>query len=325
MKVRQKVFLGLLILFIVLGIFSIVYGVVRPEENIIGYVSGSATVVIAILTMAYVYVTSRQLDVMGKQLEQMEIDRRLQNQPLPYVNNMEMRIEKPRLYFSPPEFGCVPEARYWAKVKIRNIGNHPAVCIDVSARIEIPIQDKRRYFGSVSINIATIGEKENYPINKDDDDNFLFAEDEEGLLIQALRELSVAKMPLLSCRVLFRNIMGGCFVLNCRYRLYPKREEDYSLFGEWLTAMKSFGIRYKNDIENLKGLRKSNEEKWDEEFERLKATFSGSLTGEDIGVEAWPIPGSFEVKSITAGEYEKEIKDVAYGVKKTVSMECIVK
>lgn len=321
---RQKVFLGLLILFIVSGVFSIVYGVLSPEENIATYVSGAATVVIAILTMAYVYVTSRQLDVMGKQLEQMEIDRRLQNQPLPYVNNMDVRMEKPRLYFSPPEFKCMAEARYWAKIKIRNIGNHPAVCVDVSARIEIPIQDKKRYFRSASINIPTIGEKENYPVNKDDDDSFLFAEDEEGLLIQGLRELSVAKMPLLSCRILFRNIMGGCFILNCRYRMYPKRKEDDSLFGEWLTGMKSFCIRRKNDIENLERLRKSNVEKWDEEFNRLKDAFSESISGEDIAVEAWPIPGSFAVKSITTGDYKKELGDVTYGVRKTESMECVL-
>lgn len=321
----QKIFLGLLILFVVVGIFFIAYGVVNSERNIITYVSGSATVVIAILTMAYVYVTSRQLDVMGRQLKQMEMARRLENQPLPYMSSMRVRIEKPRLYWSPPEFKCIAEPRYWVYVKIRNVGSHPAICVDVSGRIEIPIEDKKRYFRSASINVPTIEEKEDYPVSTDDDDNFLFANDGEGLLIQALREPSVNKMPSLSCRILFRNILGGCFISNCRYRMYPKKEEDLSLFGEWLSAMKSFYIKYKNDIGNLDKLRKSNEEKWEEEFNRLKGIFGECVSGEDTEIDSWPIPGSFAVESITEGEYEKELEDVSYGVKKTETMECIVK
>lgn len=324
-EMRQKAFLGLLISFGVLGIFAIVYAVVNPERNVVAYISGSATVVIAVLTMAYVYVTSRQLDVMGRQLEQMEIDRRLENQPLPYVNNIRVRIEKPRLYHSAPEFESLAESRYWVYVKIRNVGNHPAICIDVSARIEIPLQDRKKYFRSVSINVPAIGEKENYPANTDGEDDFLFATDGEGLFIQALREPSVNKMPSLSCRILFRNILGGCFVSNCRYRLYPKKEEDLSLFGEWLSGMKSFHIKYKNDIVKLGQLEKSNAAAWGEEFERLKGVFAGYVGGEDAEADAWPMPGSFAVKSITEVEYEKELEDVSYGVRKAEAMECIAK
>lgn len=323
---RQRVFLGLLILFIVLGIFSIVYAVMNPGQSIFSYISGSATVVIAILTMAYVYVTSRQLDVMANQLEEMKIERKLQNQPLPYISNISVWIEKPRFFFSPPgpwEQYSV-NARCWAKIRIRNIGSHPAVCIDVSGRIEIPNGDKKRYFVSTSINIPAIGEKENYPVNDGDDDEFLFGKDDEGVIIEALRESNVNRLPLLDYRILFRNIMGGCFLLSCKYRLYRKREEDGALLSNWLAEMKSFSVKYKNEIENLRKLEESHSEKRDEEFVKLKESFSKSISGEDVKLSPWLIPGSFMVKPLSVEEYEKALGDVSYGVKIGAGpMECV--
>ena len=312
---KRSVFLGLLIPLVGLGVYVIVCAVMATEQNAFNYISGLAMVVIATLTLAYVYVTSRQLSVMEKQLEQIEIERRVQNQPLPYISNMDVLIEKPRFYFSPPEEEYSAQSRYWAKVKIRNIGNHPAVCVDVSMRIEILVGDEKRYFSATSINIPTIGEKEDYPTNRGDDDRCLFAGDNEGLLIGGLREQRLKELPLLNCRILFRNVMGGCFISSCQYRIYPKKEEDGSSFSEWLSRMKAFGIKYKNDIEGLGSLRKSNKDKWEKEFDKLKESFSDSIGGEDIEVSPWLVPGSFGVKSITMGEYEKEIADVAYGVK----------
>lgn len=317
---RQKVLLGFLILVIGLGVFSIVYAVVHPEQNVFNYISGLATVVIAILTMAYVYVTSRQLEVMAGQLEQMEIERRLQNQPLPYMSDIVVRIEKPGFFFSTldkdnPNNPYSAHTRYLAKVRLRNIGSHPAVCIDVSARIEVPDGAKERYFLATSINIATIGEKENYPIDGEVYDGFLFAGDWDGAVIEALRERNPDRLPIVSCRILFRNIMGGCFMSTCKYRLYPGKEEDDSLFVNWLSEMKSFWIRHKNDVENLGRLLGSDRDKYDIEYGKLEESFNKSVSGDDVKLVSWRIPGSFGIKSISLGEYEKEIGDIAYSLR----------
>ena len=316
-KVRQKVLLGLLILLLVLGIFSIVYAVMNPERNVFDYISGLAVVVLAMLTMAYVYVTSRQLDVMSGQLKEMETESRLQNQPLPYINSVDVLIEKPTFFYTVEVKGneYSAQARYGARIKVRNVGSHPAVCIDISARIEVPVKDRKRYFSSTSISIPTLGEKEDYTIKKGDLGTFLFANDVEGVLIEALREEEPDKLPLLNFRILFRNIMGGCFLLSCSYRLYPQKEEDDSLFANWLTEMNSFWIKNKNDIEKLKSLTHSNEGKWREEFDKLGKSFKESMKGEDIKLYAWMMPGSFAIKSIEPEDYEKEMGDISYGVK----------
>lgn len=315
---RQKVFLGVLILVIVLGVFSIAYAVRNPERN--AFIAGLATVMIAMLTMGYVYMASRQLDVMAGQLEQMEIERRLQNQPLPYIGKINAWIEKPGFFCSVleednPNYPYSANARYWVETKIRNIGSHPAVSIDVSARIEIPSGDEKLCLLATSINIPTIGEREDYPISGDRGDEFLFAQDSEGALIQALREKDTDKLPVLSCRILFRNIMGGCFLSTCKYRLYPGKAEDDSLFISWLSEIKSFWIKYKNDVEKFERLRDSDKAKWAKEYAKFKKSFSESLSGEDVKLLSWAIPGSFAIKSMGLEEYEKEIGDISYNIR----------
>jgi len=314
---RQNVLLGLLILVAGLGIFSIVYAVMNPEENVVSYISGLTTVVIAILTMGYVYVTSGQLNVMGKQLEQMEAGQKFENQPLPYINDIDVWIDKPSFFFTPSQKGEAynAQSRYWARIKIRNVGSHPAVCIDVSGRIMVRGGGRERNFSATSINIPTLGEKEDYPAKEEGGDKFLFAEDGEGLLIQALREENPDLFPLLGFRILFRNILGGCFLLTCGYRLYPGKREDDSLFVEWLSGMNSFWIKYKNDVANLRSLEDSTSEKWNEEFGKLRKSFEESMSGKDIRLVPWLVPGSFAIMSIGIEEYKKEIAEIAYEVK----------
>ena len=317
-KKREKVVLGVLILVIVLGVFSMAYTVRNPERN--AFIAGLATVMIAMLTMGYVYMASRQLDVMGGQLEQMEIERRLQNQPLPYIGKINAWIEKPSLFCSVmeednPNYPYSANARYWVEPKIRNIGSHPAVSIDVSARIEIPSGDEKLCFLATSISIPTIEEKGDYPISGERGDKFLFAQDSEGALIQALQEKDPYRLPVLSCRILFKNIMGGCFLSTCKYRLSTGDAETASLFINWLSEIKSFWIKYKNDIKELEKLRDSDAPKWKKEYNRFKKSFTESLSGEDVKLLSWAIPGSFAIESLGLEEYEKEIGDISYNIR----------
>lgn len=323
----EKLHKALFILFIsllALGIFSIAYAVLNPGLNVINYISGSAIVVIAILTMAYVYITSKQLDVMAKQLEQIKIEREFQNQPLPYIYDVKGSVEKPRPYYSPPEdkpYSVI--SRYWVKFKLRNLSNSPAVCVDISARIEVASNDTKTYLYSISINIPTLEEKQNYPTDGANN-SFLFSMDEEGILLQALREDDFRKLPTVTFRTLYRNILGGCFISYNKYRLYRKELEQDSVLSNWLSEIKSFWVKYKHELDDLKGLRKGDTNKWDEKFDALKEKFGKFIIGEDMELEPWQIPGTFKVSAIGEEEYKEAIEDVSYGVRLTEGLKCIV-
>ena len=74
-----------------------------PKLEIIPFIGVASTLAIALLTVAYVIVTSRQLLVMQNQLAEMAKSRELDAQPLPVLFVNEVFLEKPDFYYSPPD------------------------------------------------------------------------------------------------------------------------------------------------------------------------------------------------------------------------------
>ena len=312
LEMRHSVLLGLLVLGFGLGAFFMVYAVMHPERDVIGFISGSATVVIAVLTMAYVYVTSRQLGVMTRQLESMEDEQRLRNQPLPSICTMEAWIEKPRLYFSPPEGEYSAHARYWLRPSIRNIGSHAAIGIDALADIEVRVGEDRRCLRSSAISIPALGQGEDCSTKAGVDETFFFPADTDNAVIRALRQQALGRLPVVNCSLLFRNIMGGCFLLTCRYRLYLRDTKDEAVLSMWLRGMESFWTKHQHDIEDLKPLRDRDREKWRREFDRLERSLGEAMGEENMDLSPWLIPGSYAVEPIDREEYEGRIAEVTY-------------
>ncbi len=141
MKIKnsQKILLGFFILIAALGIYFFIRSLASPTADFISSLSGASTFILALLTLAYVYITSKQLDVMAQQLNETKRDRELQNQPLPWINKVEICIEKPRVFYSPPEKNPYRTlARYFVYFNIKNAGSFPAISIDITASIMIP-------------------------------------------------------------------------------------------------------------------------------------------------------------------------------------------
>jgi hypothetical protein len=250
---------------------------------------------------------------MARQLDETKRDRELQNQPLPWVSQIEVLIEKPRFFYSPPDKSYQAMSRYGVNFALKNIGNHPAVCTDVTSRIEIPQEDKALYLDAVSVSVETLEEKQKYPYEKEHKKGFLFADDAEGKMLKALRENDLGKYPRLRFRILYRNVLGGCFVLYNEYLLCPETPEQDSILKNWLSQITSFPIHFKKDLDSLKELKGLKDKRWEELFDRVKAQFADSLNGEDIKLFTWSIPGTFMVRTLSNEEYLKAIKNISYG------------
>ena len=187
-KIYQMVLIGLFVLLLALGVFSFVYSAVQKKYDLINSISAAGTFVIALLTLAYVYITSRQLDIMGEQLKENKKDRELQNQPLPWITSLLLTIENPDFYYSPPEQKYEALSRYYTKFKVKNVGGCPAVSVDISATLEIQSGDGTKLFSAASERIETLEEKQMYPQEKQTFYNIMFTEDVKGELLTALRE-----------------------------------------------------------------------------------------------------------------------------------------
>ncbi len=312
-KSRQTIFISIFALLMILGLFSVIYSAIDEEHDVMQYLAGSATFVIALLTITYVYITSRQLDVMTEQLNQIKVDRELQSQPLPWISSIDVVLERPRFYFSPPEDEYAVLSRYFVNFRLKNIGACPAVCVNIMGRMVVPRDGEDICFYSVASSIPALEEKEEYP-SKGKEEGFHFADDNNGYLIEALREGDITKYPLVECRIIYRNILGGCFTLRNKYRVYPEKEFKDRVVKNWLGVVRAHSVKYKKEIDVLKKMADKDEKKWDKGFESLKAVVDKSILGKDIKIVPWPIPGEFKVDAISQGEYDKIASELSYGV-----------
>jgi len=283
---------------------------------------------------------------MAKQLNEMKYDRELQNQTLPWISELNFCVEKPRLYYSPPEKEHSAHSRYWAYLFVKNLGSFHAVCTDVSSHIivlknksttdydaclgtplnnssdnEKPNEEKILLFDTTSIRIDILEEKEKYPANKPKGDDFLFADDQEGILLKRLIDSNIVGYPILKIRIHYKNVLGACFALYNVYQIYPTYTdgEINPVIKDWLSKILSFPITYSNELGRLKNLKKSNNKKeHDELFAEVKTKYNDSLLNGSSEpnfekLRVIPIPGYFSIKPISEEEYLEATKDISYG------------
>jgi hypothetical protein len=329
-KPRQIVLVVFFLLILLIFVFSYIYSKDNSNRDFIATLSGTATVIVALLTLSYVYITSRQLDIMQKQLEENKKDRELSNQPLPWINDIKFYLEKPEFYYNPPQKEYSFQSRYFACFHLKNVGTSPAVVVDVSASLLVKNKNQKTTFSTAAIRVETLEEKQIYPHNEDEEDNnLMFAGDKKGIVLDALREANMENFPELHVTVLFRNVLGGCFLVNNIYRLYPKDKDQDSVFSNWLTLISSFTIKYKKELEMLPSLLAKDITQWSIVSEKVRQDLKQSLLGNDDmkknEVDLWSIPNSLNITPIDKKEYQKETNNFYYGRKLPPSAPCNTK
>lgn len=135
MNKRYKIILGGII---AVFFICLIYSFIDRDFDFITYIAGLSSFFVALLTVVYVYTTNEQLKMMNKQLKQMEKEQKQQQQPFPHISKVELEIEKPRFFYTPPanEYSC--QSRYRIIANIDNLTSEPAVLLDVVATIDIP-------------------------------------------------------------------------------------------------------------------------------------------------------------------------------------------
>lgn len=300
---------------LVVGIGASIYSVVNPSFDALKLLSGYATFLIALLTVVYVITTRRQLRVMTRQLDEMARDRELQAQPLPWPVALMVYSERPRL-FKGPEHPDRPImlVRHHAETRIRNLGSSTAVSVDISSFLVVPSDKKPTQWSCVSCRAEVLEEKHEYPEQEGEKNTFMFAEDQGALLLTSLLDNRLERLPMLHVLVHYRNILGASFALRRIYRLYPKKDTQETI-KTWLERLHNFPLRYKEDLDKLERMNSTNDPRADDAYKELKAKSIEKLPEERIEFEAWPVPGTGDVKTLTNEEYEKAVSRIGYGVR----------
>lgn len=315
-----------LIILLLAGLGACVYSAINPSFSAASVLSGYATFAIALLTVVYVATTRHQLWIMTRQLGEMMRARELQAQPLPWPISVRVFSERPQLLLNPLKIPSewVALIRHIVEVRIRNIGTSPAISVDISCRLKVPIEVKPIEWPAVAVRAEVIEEKHEYPEYQDEYSGFLFSDDTDGHLLTAILDNRIDKLPQLHIHVLYRNTLGGCFQLRRVYKLYPRKDNNREILISWLERIHNFPVRHKEDLDLLSRLRSSMDQRAEKMFKDLKEECQEGLSKEEIDYDIWSVPASGEISSLTGEQYAQAVREISYGFRIDSSYICPV-
>jgi len=248
----------------------------------------------------------------------MRRERELQNQPLPWITKIKVIIEKPQLFLSGPN-SLNFHSRYIISLQLKNIGNHPAVCIDIGSKLSLFSDKEKIEYSTVYERIDTLEEKQE---SLEDSISFLFPSDQSGNLIKNILSQKTNNYPILEIDMFYKNIIGGCFLIKNKYKLYPKisREDhslilDESILKNWIGLIRSIPAQFEKDITNLEGSIKDCKfvyDKDDDKPRNVDKYIEANLIGDNIELVPDPIPGELTINPLSSYEYENLILKTRY-------------
>jgi hypothetical protein len=286
-KLHIAIFISLLLL-----LALICLEVWYPTLPLINILNGISTVVVACFTCIYALITYGQFENMNLQLDEMKLERFLQNQPVLSVDkNISVSIKKPYLYANPLEqtFEYVSKCRI--AYQVGNFSTNSAICVDMITRLVF--QDGTE-IKSRADRIDVLGANQSFITTMIYPDSGL----QLGKILNALIEDRLK----LRVAVLYRTIMGGYFSAQSSYLIMPKNKEVIEALREWA-----------DDIMNAESKMKvleqrSSPEKQDSDLKNELDVAALDFI-HDFYVEA--ISKEYKNTNLTSEEYERKQADFA--------------
>ena len=290
------------------GILSYFFFNTLHLKDFLNYMTGFATILLAILTGIYVITTNGQLNVMRKQLKEMEFSRNLQTQPLPIIKDVECYIVPPEIFKDVPDnWKIVNSTRVYMNGKVENIGVGSAVSIDIIPNL-ICKYPNEKCIENISERFDFLEENGTYELE------VLFNTEDEFL--ENFIESPIESLPIIDLTIYYKNILGAFFKAVYKYRIYPF-DEDMDIIKKWLKNIKMFNIDFSDRIKHYNSLVKINPRGRDakEIYDEIKYEFEKNMQDSKLDVDLYLIPGSFNVKPISDEELNSEIgkKSIWYG------------
>lgn len=304
------------ILLIVFGV-SIYLAVSRNDFSIINYISITSTFSIALLTVIYVYASTRQMHVMELQLIEMKEEHLLRKQPILLLNQPEFQFEKPRFFYTPPTNQFSFTSRYHFNAMIVNVSDDPAIIIHIVTKIVIPHGDKE-------LILAARTKRLNYcsAMSKPQKISIMFIDDNSGVLYDALREKKRIKINTV---IYYQNTASACFSISNTYSYNlatllirqsnseaPESSHLSDTIINWHTSISQAPIKYKEGIKHLESIvrRQDDRSVFDKKFDTIKSDFDATLSyHEDLCCPIFEDSDSFMFKTITKDEFDKGTDD----------------
>lgn len=305
-KKINKILVFILIVLCLAFIGCFAYSFFDSNFSFVNTISSISSFFVAVLTVVYVYTTSKQMDYMKQQLNQMQNDHRMSEQPIVDFQELQFKIERPRLFYTPPKDKYSYLSRYHLGLKVSNVSSYPALFVDISA--ELIIHDKNDELGLVTtserLNLVSAN-------SVSESVDIMFSGDNDNYILSALRSHSTFGLPQIHIKACYKSLSGASYLLEHTYWL-DILEDNIDILKNWHTSIVSAPIEEK---EILTFLQKANTKIAQESaFDEVKERFDKKLLGEkSIDVSLIEIPQKFMLKAISDDEYSKEMDTHQYG------------
>lgn len=282
-----------------------------PQElmnlnNFIGYMSSLSTI---ILVLVYLFTTSQQLNAMGNQLNEMQYTRNVQIQPLLSLNALKTRFELPRYYVGPTTDFRKMEllSRIFFSAKVQNIGNGPAVAIDVIPKL-VSQEDTL---------VETIGERiECLSLREGDSESIsiMFLDDKTKTIETLLEKLRIN----ISMVILYKNALNMTFKQEITFVLWGNDERIKEQLKQSLKTAKIAEIDYAEQLNKFEELKKyGRDEEAGKVYDAIKEKVNNQYKGKmEIKLPTAVKAGSFSVSPISQSEYETLLVEYEETMKK---------
>lgn len=271
----------------------------------VDYLAGLSAVAVILV---YVLTTSQQLDVINKQIAEMQYSRNVQVQPLLYFDRMSVEFDPPRFYKGP--FDGFRKLHFLCRIRFSfnfsNIGNGPAVGIDFFPNL-VSVSSE----GKLNTLVETVGERiECISLReKDSKEIFFMFLDEKHRFIETILSQPVA----LELTILLKNALGMPFRENIRFEIFRALTASEDKFlKSCLKAVRTTEIDFVQQAKRFEELVKLGK---DEEATRLMENLNEQLKGTLGDIQTIKLPvgvmsGSFSVMPMSESDYSKSLKDL---------------
>ncbi len=278
--------------------------VVNSVLSVLSFFLAAISVITVIVSLKQ---NGKMIQLNNEQISEMRKEHELSLQPVIIFLDPQFVIEKPRLFYSPPEDEYSIISRFRFRLDAQNISSAVAVNIVCTGLAK-----------SYDNQIALVEEASSKRINVLSDNfekiDFMFLEKKNGVVFDCLRDGHVSMIPQIELETVFLNTTGGAFRMRRAFLVFPIDEELEDI-KRWHSIVASANADYKEYIRNLK---RDNDQ---ELFTQLKEKIDQrGGEKEEVLINCKELDECFTYEPITIEEYKKIVgsrhfsRFVGYGV-----------
>ena len=273
--------------------------------NLFTFMSYLSSLATAIMVLVYLFTFSDQMEIIKKQLNEMQFSRELSELPLLIATPDKVVINIPKFYYNPfDHYNTLFEMKIDFFMKLLNIGNDPAVTINVIGNLcyldsGIIVRTEESYISAIPYLFP----------NKEFRDFYLGFHDLKRDFIEGIFSHPIT--PILILEIYYKNGYGGCFREEVKYRCISSGWEDD--LKEYLKIIKTHGIDYKDIILQYNKLATKGKQKEALELLDIPNTeIENSGIKREIMLKFNMVHNSFHIKPIQTEEYDTALSKRKY-------------